>query len=175
MKEGTMEKKGKVILGVTESDCHVVANQLIASLLRSEGYEVVNLGVCTSVKEFGEAFSEHSDSLAILVGTLNGHGLQDLSRLPEVIEKCHIEIPILLGGNLSVGSRKDPHYEKDYFRLGVTHIFKEISELLPWLDFLAHRRKKELPLANPFLWLSLKKGENQYDSELSNLAIAGND
>ncbi|MBI4237786.1 MAG: cobalamin B12-binding domain-containing protein [Deltaproteobacteria bacterium] len=122
-----------IILGVTESDCHVVANRLIELQLRADGWSVLNLGVCTPVAEFAAAYAEHPDTPAILIGSLNGHGYDDLQTLPRYRERYDIHCPIVLGGNLSVGSQKTHADETRFYALGVTHILRELCQILPLL------------------------------------------
>ena len=123
--------KRKVILAVTESDAHVVANHLIAYQLRHSGYEVVNLGACTSVQDLSAAYSENSDAMAILIGSLNGHAREDLKDLPALSEKA--SCPIIVGGNLSVGSQKLANEQDDFFKLGATHVLQSHHQVLPLL------------------------------------------
>lgn len=123
----------KVILGVTESDCHIVSNRIIEFLLKSKGYDVINLGACTSVHEFSEAYQSNPDTMAIVIGTLNGHGYEDLQELKATKKEHSITCPIILGGNLSVGSKKESDIEQRYYKLGIDYILKEIDELFPLL------------------------------------------
>lgn len=116
---GTGARHGTVILGVAGSDTHVVANHLIAHMLREKGYEVVNLGACTPLQEFMEAYERNPDAVAIVIGSLNGHAKDDLRGLAELKQQYGVRCPVILGGNLSVGSQKELGLE-DYFKqLGV--------------------------------------------------------
>ncbi|MDO0924965.1 cobalamin-dependent protein [Streptomyces sp. TG1A-8] len=137
-----------IVLGVTASDAHSVANQLIAHHLRSEGYTVVNLGACTPVEEFARAVREHPGTLAVVIGSLNGHAYDDLRDLPAARATGELACPVILGGNLSVGSRKDPRALERLHRLGVDHILSEMGELVPLLRDLARQAaQSRLPRA----------------------------
>ncbi len=126
----------KVILGVAASDSHAVANHLIAHSLRGLGYTVVNLGTCTPVEEFAEACREHRDAEAVVIGSLNGHIHEDLRDLPAAKEAGAIHCPVIVGGNLSVGSRKDPSAHERLYRLGVDRILTDPADLPAALDRL---------------------------------------
>ncbi|NKI40118.1 methylaspartate mutase [Streptomyces sp. LD120] len=128
-----------VILGVAASDSHAVANQLIAHALRARGYLVINLGTCTEVAEFAEACGRHPDALAVLIGSLNGHIHADLHDLPAARAAELIRCPVVVGGNLSVGSVKHDSDLERLYRLGVDHILERPEELFPLLDGLARR------------------------------------
>ncbi len=126
-------RKRKVILGVAESDAHVVANHLIAFLLRSEGFEVINLGACTPVSEFVDAYEENYDAEAILIGSLNGHALNDLAGIRQAKDSGRIRCPVILGGNISVGHTKCERSYRKLLEIGIDRILENHSEILPVL------------------------------------------
>jgi methylaspartate mutase sigma subunit len=128
-----------VILGVAASDAHAVANQLIAHYLRAYGYRVINLGTCTPVAEFADALDEHHDTIAVIVGSLNGHAYEDLHDLAATRAAGRLQCPVIVGGNLSVGSRKDTADIKRLFNLGVDYILSDIRQLPSLLDSLAQK------------------------------------
>jgi methylaspartate mutase sigma subunit len=133
-----------VILGVTESDSHVVANQLIAMQLSMDGFTVVNLGVCTPLFEFAAALIKYPHAEAILIGSLNGHAYADLREIPGLRARGLLGRPIILGGNLSVGSAKEHRMHARLRALGVDHIVENPHELVLLLDVLRQARGVEL-------------------------------
>ncbi|SEM10123.1 cobalamin-dependent protein [Streptacidiphilus jiangxiensis] len=130
-----------VILGVAASDAHAVANHLIAHGLRELGFHVVNLGTCTSVAEFAAACSEYPQAEAVLVGSLNGHIHEDLRDLPAARAAGEITCPVIVGGNLSVGSHKDTSAHERLYALGVDRILGDADELPRVLDELIAARR----------------------------------
>ncbi|MBB5867180.1 methylaspartate mutase sigma subunit [Allocatelliglobosispora scoriae] len=131
------ERNGRlVILGVAASDSHAVANHLIAQALRTRGFTVVNLGVCTPVAEFADACERHPTAEAVIIGSLNGHVHEDLADLPAAKESGRIGVPVLVGGNLSVGAAKDPAAARHLRALGVDHVLDSVHELFELLDEL---------------------------------------
>ncbi|MGW6012012.1 cobalamin-dependent protein [Streptomyces sp. NPDC055210] len=118
-----------VILGVAASDCHVVANQLIARFLRDEGFEVENLGACTPVEEFARACVRRPEAEALLVGSLNGHIHEDLRGLREAKRSGRVHCPVVVGGNLSVGSSKSLSSDRRLYALGVDRIVHDPATL----------------------------------------------
>ncbi|MCD0484235.1 cobalamin-dependent protein [Streptacidiphilus sp. ASG 303] len=125
-----------VILGVAESDAHAVANHLIAMQLREHGFTVVNLGVCTPLADFADALDRHPRAEAVLIGSLNGHAHQDLRALPELRAAGRLRRPVVLGGNLSVGSRTTDADLQRLRDLGVDHILPDAGGLVLLLDML---------------------------------------
>ncbi|MEV6328785.1 cobalamin-dependent protein [Streptomyces sp. NPDC051909] len=125
-----------VVLGVAASDSHAVANHLIAHGLRELGFTVVNLGTCTGVAEFAAACAEHPEAEAVLIGSLNGHIHEDLRDLPAARESGAIRCPVVVGGNLSVGSHKDASAHERLYALGVDRILTDAQQLPGVLDEL---------------------------------------
>ncbi|MEU9508350.1 cobalamin-dependent protein [Micromonospora sp. NPDC048170] len=125
-----------VILCVAASDSHVVANHLIAHLLRSHGFNVVNLGACTTVSDICDALLRWPEAEAVLVGSLNGHARQDLADLPEAKDRGAITCPVIVGGNLSVAVADDISKDAALYALGVDHILRDPSTIPTLLDRL---------------------------------------
>lgn len=135
-----------VILGVAASDSHAVANHLIAHSLRGEGFDVVNLGTCTPIEEFATACEEHPGTEAVIIGSLNGHVHEDLRGLAEAKSSGRIACPVVVGGNLSVGSHKDVSDHERLYALGVDHILSDPADLPALLDALHILRTPAAPL-----------------------------
>ncbi|MFG2757223.1 cobalamin-dependent protein [Streptomyces wuyuanensis] len=133
-----------VILGVAASDSHAVANHLIAYSLRGLGFDVVNLGTCTPVEEFAEACEQHPDAEAVVIGSLNGHVHEDLRGLDQAKRSGRITCPVVVGGNLSVGSHKDSSAHDRLYAAGVDHILSDPAELPALLDELRDSRNRSL-------------------------------
>lgn len=125
-----------VILGVAASDAHAVANRLIAMQLAEHGFTVVNLGVCTPLVEFAAALLEHPEAEAVLIGSVNGHAVTDFADLPVLRADGMLDRPVIVGGNLSVGSRKDGRAADRLRALGVDHVLADAAELVLLLDML---------------------------------------
>ena len=126
----------KIIIGVAKSDAHAVANQLITMTLREHGYRVINLGVCTPVEAFVEAFRLHPDTEAILIGSLNGHAYDDLYPLKRAKREGAITCPVIIGGNLSIGKEKDARLHDRLRGIGVDYILDGSEEILSLLAAL---------------------------------------
>src|SRR5579871_2830281 len=111
-----------VITGVAASDAHAVANQLIAMRLRLNGLVVINLGVCTPLEDFAAALRANPEAEAIVIGSVNGHAYEDLQDLPRLRALGELGRPVILGGNLSVGSTKDNDVLARFRGLGVDYL-----------------------------------------------------
>jgi methylaspartate mutase sigma subunit len=130
----------QVILGVAASDAHAVANQLIAMTLRQRGFIVINLGVCTPLAEFAAAYLANPSAEAVIVASLNGHAYEDLRGLNELKRTGQIGCPVIVGGNLSVGSHKSDSHIARLFDIGVDYVLSDPNELPGLLDRIAAER-----------------------------------
>ena len=61
---------GKVILGTVEGDLHDVGKNLVAIMFRSAGFQVIDLGVDVSEKQFLKAVKEHPDVSIVCLSSL---------------------------------------------------------------------------------------------------------
>jgi methylaspartate mutase sigma subunit len=125
-----------VILGVAASDAHVVANVLISLELRRRNFSVVNLGPCTPISAVCDAAERHPEAEAVLLGSLNGHAYEDLRDLPWARSERGLDLPVILGGNVCVGTQTRASDLSRLYDLGVTTILSEIDQLFPALDDL---------------------------------------
>jgi methylaspartate mutase sigma subunit len=126
----------RVALAVPGDDVHVVANQLAESVLKALGYEVVNLGVLVPVAELVEtAAAERPD--AILLSSLNGHALANCGELPARLRDAEIDVPVFLGGNLSVGQERWAVTERRFAALGFARTFSPEVDLLSGLGTIS--------------------------------------
>lgn len=126
----------KLILGVAASDCHVVANRLIAASLRDDGFEVVNLGACTSIAAFAAAYETHPDAEAVLIGSINGHAYDDLADLPVARSRGLLGCPVVVGGRLAVGRELSNDHVRRLHGLGVDVICTDAADLRRVLEQL---------------------------------------
>ena len=117
-----METK-TLVLGVIGSDVHAVGNKILEIAFREAGFNVVNLGVLVSQKEFVEAALE-TNADAIMVSSLYGHaeiavrGLRDL-----LIEAGIGDILMYIGGYLVVGSQEWSEVEEKFKKLGFDRVY----------------------------------------------------
>jgi methylaspartate mutase sigma subunit len=112
----------------------VVGNKLLEWFLTDRGYLVCNLGVCTPAQEIAEMARDwHPD--AILISSQNGHAFEDLAPLQGMLHTLGVpEVPIYLGGNLSVGADKQLADVTQHFLtigLRVVDTMETVLRLLP--------------------------------------------
>jgi len=63
MGEGQHKPRATMVLGTVKGDLHDIGKNIVALILRSRGYEVIDLGVDVSEEEFVGAVKEHKPDL----------------------------------------------------------------------------------------------------------------
>lgn len=90
---------GLVILGTVEGDLHDVGKTLVAIMFRSAGFEVLDLGVDVSEKQFLRAVKEHPEAKIVCISSLLTTSMPEMRRVVKTL-KANIgsNIKIMVGG-----------------------------------------------------------------------------
>jgi len=116
-------KTVKLVLGVIGADVHAVGIKILDYAFKQAGFDVINLGVMVSQKEFVEAAIESSAD-AIVVSSLYGHGEIDCRGLRELCDEAGLsDIKLYLGGNLVVGKHDFAQVEKTFKAMGYDRVY----------------------------------------------------
>lgn len=130
-----METK-TLVLGVIGSDVHAVGNKILEISFSEAGFNVVNLGVLVSQKEFVEAAIE-TNADAIMVSSLYGHAEIDCRGLREALIEAGIgDILMYIGGYLVVGSQEWSEVEEKFRNLGFDRVYPPstlLQDVIPQL------------------------------------------
>ncbi|EET59545.1 B12 binding domain protein [Marvinbryantia formatexigens DSM 14469] len=70
LSSGESGAAGKVIIGTVAGDLHDIGKNLVAMMLESSGFEVIDLGVDVAKEKFVEAFEENPDTKIICCSAL---------------------------------------------------------------------------------------------------------
>ncbi len=125
-----------LVLGVIGADCHAVGNAILDHFFRSQGFDVVNLGVMVSQDEFIGAAME-TGAAAILVSSLYGHGQIDCVGFPGRCTERGLENVILyVGGNLVIGKTDFAATERLFRDMGFHRVFPPNVDLNLVADLL---------------------------------------
>jgi len=112
-----------IVIGVIGADVHAVGNKIIEYVLKSEGYNVVNVGVLSSQEDFINAAVETNADM-ILVSSLYGQGELDCRGMREKCIEAGIgNIPLFVGGNIVVGKQDFKEVEKRFLAMGFDKVY----------------------------------------------------
>lgn len=92
-------KKGRILIGVVKNDIHNIGKDIVASLLASDGFEVIDLGSDVSSREFVEAIRHYSPQIVLLSGMMH-FAKNSMKQTLQAIEEAGLRngIYVLLGG-----------------------------------------------------------------------------
>jgi len=117
------EGKPILVLGVIGADVHAVGNKILNYAFTKAGFNVINLGVMVSQKEFVEAAVEAS-AHAIIVSSLYGHGEIDCKGLREKCNEAGLDdIVLYVGGNLVVGKQDFDQTRRVFLDMGFNRVY----------------------------------------------------
>jgi len=68
--DGDVPTKGKIVIGTVKGDLHDIGKNLVAMMMESAGYQVINLGVDVTPEKFLDAVKEHSPDFVAMSALL---------------------------------------------------------------------------------------------------------
>lgn len=97
--EGSQDNKKKVVLGTVKGDIHDIGKNIVATLMRGSGFEVIDLGVDVPCEKFIEAVKESGASVLALSALLN-FTYPEMKTIVEALEKEGLreKVKTIIGG-----------------------------------------------------------------------------
>ena len=92
-----IEPKGTVVIGTVKGDLHDIGKNLVAMMLRGNGYKIVDLGVDVAPEKYIEAAKSHTAG-AIALSALLTTTMVQMKAVVEAVEKSGLGIPVVIGG-----------------------------------------------------------------------------
>jgi excisionase family DNA binding protein len=90
--------KGTVVLAMPEGERHPLGVAMLADILRSHGYRVLNLGADTPAAALVAALREVDDLSAVAVGVVNAERLAAATSLIKAVRRSFGRVPVVAGG-----------------------------------------------------------------------------
>lgn len=92
-----MPSKGKVVIATVKGDLHDIGKNLVAMMLESSGYTVVNLGIDVAPEKFVEvAKAENPDFVAM--SSLLTTSMHNMKATVELVKKEGLKVKCIIGG-----------------------------------------------------------------------------
>ena len=100
MKGDASTSLGKVVIGTVKGDLHDIGKNLVAMMIESAGFEVIDLGVDVPVEKFIEAVRENPDVKVVGVSALLTTTMPAMKETVEALNKEDFrkDIKIMVGG-----------------------------------------------------------------------------
>ena len=100
MKEKEVMKPiGRVVIGTIEGDIHDIGKNLVATMLRVNGFEVIDLGVDVSPQKFVEAVKQYNPDIVGMSALLTST-MMNMRKVIETLEKEGLrdKVKVIVGG-----------------------------------------------------------------------------
>jgi len=100
LKSGSLGKKGKYIIGTVAGDLHDIGKNLVALMIESAGFEVIDLGVDVPPERFVEALGENPDCKVVGASALLTTTMEALKSTVDAIHAAGYKdkVKIMIGG-----------------------------------------------------------------------------
>ncbi len=91
--------KGKIVIGTVKNDIHDIGKNIVISLLRAEGFDVIDLGVDVPVEQFVNAVKNEQPRVLGLSGLLTV-AIDEMKKTIQAIEENGLRenLKIIIGG-----------------------------------------------------------------------------
>lgn len=90
--------RGTVVVGIVETDRHALPSAMVADLVRSDGFQVLDLGADTPAGAFVESAGDASRLMAVMVGATLGGTRDRLAETVAALKRADVAAPVLVGG-----------------------------------------------------------------------------
>ncbi|MGI6686570.1 MAG: cobalamin B12-binding domain-containing protein [Bacillota bacterium] len=92
-----MPSKGKVLIGTVKGDLHDIGKNLVAMMLESGGFKVINLGIDIAPEKFVAAVKEHNPDIVAMSALLTTTMLHMKDTI-ELIKEEGLKVKAIVGG-----------------------------------------------------------------------------
>jgi 5-methyltetrahydrofolate--homocysteine methyltransferase len=94
-----IEPVGRIVIGTVKGDIHDIGKNLVGMMMRGAGFEVIDLGVNTSIQKFVAAIEEHKPHLLGMSALLTTTMPQMKKNIDEFREKGYLtHMRVMVGG-----------------------------------------------------------------------------
>lgn len=126
----SMGQEGKILLGTVAGDLHDIGKNLVGFLLKSSGFEVIDLGMDISTEEFVQAVKEHQPNVLGMSALLT----TTMLKMKDVIESLdeeslRTETKVIIGGG-PVSERYAESIGADAYAFDAVAGVNEIKQLV---------------------------------------------
>ena len=123
--DGSMQTKGKFIMGTVSGDLHDIGKNLVCMMVEGNGYEVIDLGVDVSAEKFIEAIKEYPDAYVGMSALLTTT-MVNMEEINRQIKQNYPDIITFIGGA--------PVHDKFAKEIGADYYTRDPQELVDILN-----------------------------------------
>lgn len=89
--------RGRVVLGTVQGDLHDIGKNLVAMMLRGNGYKIVDLGVDVAPEKYLDA-AKANGAGAIALSALLTTTMVQMKNVVEAVKQAGLAVPVVIGG-----------------------------------------------------------------------------
>src|SRR6056297_54586 len=130
IKEEDIPTIGTLVIGTVKGDLHDIGKNLVAMLLESSGFKVVNLGVDVTPEKFVEAVKENKASIVAMSAMLTTTMI-NMKKVVEALKEAGLkdEVKIMIGG-APVTTKFAEEIEADLYTVDASSAAEEGKKLV---------------------------------------------
>jgi methanogenic corrinoid protein MtbC1 len=93
------EVLGKIVIGTVLGDLHTIGKQMVGTLLRANGFEVIDLGIDISAEKFIDAIKKNNADILAMSALLTTTAYEQ-KNVMEVLDKENLRnnVKVMVGG-----------------------------------------------------------------------------
>lgn len=95
--DGSVQRKGKLIIGTVEGDLHDIGKNLVAMIAEGNGYEIIDLGVDVAAEKFIQAIEENPDAFVGMSALLTTT-MVNMEKINQAIKVAFPDVITCVGG-----------------------------------------------------------------------------
>ena len=96
---GASENKGKVVIGTVQGDLHDIGKNLVAMMLKGQGFEVIDLGLSVKTEDFTKAVIEHKPDVLAMSALLTTTMVEMRNNINAITEMgIRDQVKVIVGG-----------------------------------------------------------------------------
>lgn len=116
--EANIGIKGKVLMATVEGDVHDIGKNIAGTVLKCNGYEVIDLGVMVSKEKILEEAVKNNVDIITLSGLISP-SLKEMEKILSLLDISKLSIPVLIAGaatsKLHTAVKLEPFYQGKTF------------------------------------------------------------
>ena len=99
LESSKIKKAGKCVIGTVKGDLHDIGKNVFVSLLKAQNYEIIDLGVDVTSKQFTEAVKEHKPDILAMSALLT-ITMGEMENVVNELERQSLRngVKVILGG-----------------------------------------------------------------------------
>lgn len=108
MKTSGIHVLGRIVIGVAQNDIHDIGKDIVVTMLRAEGFDVIDLGVDVKPERFVYAVETYHPDILLMSG-LMGYTVNCMRQVVAILEERGLrrQVAVLVGGSVVNESTRD--------------------------------------------------------------------